>query len=87
MGAPYTVEFAASALREFKVLERAVQRRIATHIDELAGNPFPPGSKKLKGSPDHYRIRVGDYRVIYKVDGKRLVILVLKIGHRREVYR
>jgi len=87
MGAAYAVEFAASALREFKALERATQRRVATHIDRLTGNPFPPGSKKLKGSPDHHRIRVGDYRVIYKVDGKRLVILVLKIGHRREVYR
>jgi mRNA interferase RelE/StbE len=87
MGAAYTIEFATSALREFKALDRAVQRRIATHIDELAGNPFPPGSKKLKGSPDHYRIRVGDYRVIYRVEGKRLTILVLKIGHRREVYR
>ena len=86
MGAAYNIEFAASALHEFKALERAMQRRIATHIDELTGNPFPPGSKKLKGSPDHYRIRVGDYRVIYKVDGKRLVILVVKI-HRREVYR
>ena len=87
MGTAYTIEFAASALREFKALEMAVQRRIATYIDELTGNPFPPGSKKLKGSPDHYRIRVGDYRVIYKVDGKRLLILILKIGHRRDVYR
>jgi len=87
MGAAYAVEFAASALREFKALERAMQRRIATHVDELAGNPFPARSKKLKGSPDHHRIRVGDYRVIYKVDGKRLVLLILKIGHRREAYR
>lgn len=87
MGATHAIEFAASALREFKTLERAMQRRIATHIDDLAGNPFPPGSRKLKGSPDHYRIRVGDYRLIYKVDKGRLTILVLKIGHRREVYR
>lgn len=87
MRAAYAVEFAASALREFKALDRAMQRRIATHIDELTGNPFPPGSKKLRGSPDHYRIRVGDYRIIYRVDGKRLLILILKIGHRREVYR
>lgn len=83
----YTVEFSTSALREFKALERAVQRRIATHIDELASNPFPSGARKLQGGPDHYRIRVGDYRVIYRVDGKRLTVLILKIGHRREVYR
>jgi len=84
---PYLVEFAVSALREFKRLERAVQRRIATHIDGLASNPFPAGAKKLRGSPDHYRIRVGDYRVIYRVDGKRVTVLILKIGHRRDVYR
>jgi mRNA interferase RelE/StbE len=79
---PYLVEFAASALREFKRLERAVQRRIATHIDELASHPFPSGAKKLEGSRDHYRIRVGDYRV----DGKRVTVLILKVGHRK-VYR
>jgi mRNA interferase RelE/StbE len=83
---PCVVEFTASALREFKRLERAVQRRIATHIDELTSHPFPPGARKLRGSPDHYRIRVGDYRVIYRVHGKRVTVLILKIGHRREVY-
>jgi mRNA interferase RelE/StbE len=84
---PYAIEFASSASREFKALDRAIQRRIATHIDELAANPFPPGSKKLQGGTDQYRIRIGDYRVIYRVDGKRVTILVLKIAHRREVYR
>lgn len=84
---PYVIKFAASAVREFKGLERSVQRRLATHIDQLATNPFLPGSKKLQGTPDHYRIRIGDYRVIYRVDGKQLIVLVVKIAHRREVYR
>lgn len=84
---PYTIEFAASALREFKALERALQRRIGTHIDHLASNPFPSGVKKMRGEPELYRIRVGDYRVIYRIDGKRVVILILKIGYRRDVYR
>lgn len=84
---PNAIEFANSALREFKALDRSVQRRIATHIDDLAASPFPPGSKKLQGSRDQYRIRIGDYRVIYRVDGKRVTVLVLKIGHRREIYR
>lgn len=83
----YRVEFAASAVREFKALERSMQRRIGTRIDELAKNPFPPDVKKLQGTPDHYRIRVGDYRVIYRVEKKRVTIVVVKIGHRREVYR
>ncbi|MGB9204665.1 MAG: type II toxin-antitoxin system RelE/ParE family toxin [Terriglobales bacterium] len=84
---PYTIEFTASALREFKALERAVQRRIAAHINELAQHPFAPGLKKLQGGQDLYRIRVGDYRVIYRVEGKRVAIVVIKIGHRRDVYR
>jgi len=84
---PYTIEFTTSGAREFKALERPIQRRVATRIDALARDPFPPGSKKLQGEPDHYRIRVGDYRVIYRVEGKRVAILIVKIGHRRDVYR
>ena len=84
---PYTVQFTTSALREFSALERVDQRRVAIRIDALANNPFPSGSKKMKGEPDHYRIRVGDYRVIYRVDGMRVIVLIVKIGHRRDVYR
>jgi mRNA interferase RelE/StbE len=84
---PYTIEFTTSGAREFKALERAIQRRIATRIDALAKDPFPAGSKKLQGEPDHHRIRVGDYRVIYRVEGKRVAILIVKIGHRRDVCR
>ena len=83
----YRIEFASSAVREFKALERTVQRRIATRIDALAANPFPSDVKKLQGAPEHYRIRVGDYRVIYRVEKKIVTIVVVKIGHRREVYR
>ncbi len=83
----YAVEFTRSALREFKSLERPVQRRIATHIDELANDPFPHGCKKLVGESDHYRIRIRDYRVIFRVEGRRLIVVVVKIGHRRDVYR
>jgi len=83
----YIIEFTTSATRELKALERAIQLRIATHIDSLAGNPFPAGSKKLQGEPNLCRIRVGDYRVLYRVDGKRVTILMVKIGHRRDVYR
>jgi mRNA interferase RelE/StbE len=83
----YRIEFASSAVREFKAFERPVQRRIATRIDGLAADPFPPDVKKLQGTPDHYRIRVGHYRVIYRVEKKIVTIVVVKIGHRREVYR
>jgi mRNA interferase RelE/StbE len=83
----YRVEFTASAVREFKALERSVQRRIATRINQLAENPFPPDVKKLHGAADHYRIRAGEYRVIYRVEGRRVAVVVVKIGHRRDVYR
>jgi mRNA interferase RelE/StbE len=83
----YTIEFSNSALHDFKALDRAVQRRISPRIDALATDPFPSGSKKLQGEPNLFRIRAGDYRVIYRVDGKRITVLILKIGHRRDVYR
>jgi len=84
---PYVLEFTASAVREFRALDPQLQRRISNKINALCGNPFPSGSKKLKGQAEHFRIRVGDYRVVYRIDGMRVVIVVVRIGHRREVYR
>lgn len=84
---PYTIEFATSALRDFKALDRAIQRRIASRIDALAANPFPAGARKLQGEPDVLRVRAGDYRIIYRVDGKRVTVVILEIGPRREIYR
>lgn len=83
----YSLEFTTSALRELRGLDRKVQRRISTEITELCETPFPPGAKKLRGQPDHFRIRVGDYRIIYRVDGHRVVVVIVRLGHRREVYR
>jgi len=83
----YSLEFTASASREFHDLDRQFQRRIAEKITALCDDPFPSGSKKLKGQADHFRIRVGDYRVIYRIDGKRIVIVIVRIGHRKDVYR
>jgi mRNA interferase RelE/StbE len=83
----YVLEFSASASREFRNLDRQLQRRIAEKVTALCEDPFPPGSEKLKAQAEHFRIRVGDYRVIYRIDGKRVVIVIVRIGHRREVYR
>lgn len=83
----YVLEFTTSAARELRDLDRQHQRRITEKVIALCEDPFPPGSKKLKGQPEHFRIRVGDYRVIYRIDGKRVVIVIVRIGHRREVYR
>jgi mRNA interferase RelE/StbE len=69
---PYNLEFTESARRELRALDGQLQRRISGKIHQLCEEPFPPGVKKLLGLPDHYRIRVGAYRVIYRVDGRRV---------------
>lgn len=84
---PYSILFTSRARRDLDGLARAVQRRLRTHIDRLAANPIPAGAKKLHGDELYYRIRVGDYRVVYQVEGRQLVVVIVKIGHRREVYR
>ena len=83
---PYTVEFAPSAARELQKLERRVQTRLATAIDALALNFRPQGAAKLTGT-EAWRIRVDDYRVLYEIKDRTLVVLILRIAHRREVYR
>ena len=63
-----------------------VQRRVGIKLDELAVNPYPPDSLKLVGGDGQRRVRVGDYRIIYSVDDQGLIVTVLKLGHRREIY-
>jgi mRNA interferase RelE/StbE len=85
--AAYTVTILPSALAQLRDLPRHDQRRIKDRIDRLATDPRPPGVKKLKGEPDLFRIRSGNYRIVYSVENARLVVLVIRIGHRRDVYR
>lgn len=84
---PYTIEIRPHAERDFRKLAQPVQRRIAAAIDALATTPRPASAEKLSGGNDYYRIRMGDYRILYEVDDADLVILVIRIGHRREVDR
>lgn len=81
----YRVEFARPAARQWRDLPRAVRERIAPHVEALATDPRPRGSIKLTGSDEH-RIRVGDYRVVYAVEDRRLIVLVVRVAHRRDVY-
>ena len=83
----YAVEIKRSARKTLLALPHQVRQRIRTAIDELGSEPRPDGSRKLVGSDNLYRRRVGDYRIIYEVHDDRLVVLVIKLGHRREVYR
>jgi mRNA interferase RelE/StbE len=68
-------------------MPRDILRRIDAAMIALARNPRPPGTKKLRAQDDRYRIRVGDYRVIYEVDDAQLLILIVDVGHRKDVYR
>lgn len=84
---PYTLEFRPAAARDLRRLRADDRRRIGARIDALATDPRPAGVKRLAAAEKLYRIRVGDYRILYQILDKVLRILVVKIGHRREVYR
>ena len=86
MTGSYSLVIKKSAERELRALPKPDVRRIAERIRGLAHNPRPPGNEKLSGQ-DRYRIRQGDYRIVYAVDDERRAVEVVKIGHRREVYR
>ena len=85
--ASYEIEITRTAEKQLRRLSRADQLRLAKSMIALVDEPLPRGSRKLTGYDDVYRIRVGHYRILYSVSRERLVILVLKIGHRREIYR
>lgn len=82
----YAVSFTSGAERQFGKLPTQVQATIWPRITALATEPRPPGSKKLQGS-DQYRLRVGDYRVVYLVNDQARTVRVTVVAHRRDVYR
>lgn len=83
----YEVQIARRALRVLATLPRKEQQRVRAAIDLLADNPRPPGCTKLSGEDSAYRVRVGVYRIVYEVIDDQLLVHVVRIGHRREVYR
>ena len=85
--ATYRIEFARSAARAFGKLDPQTRRRLEPHVSALAHDPRPEGSKRLVTDDELYRIRVGAYRVVYAIEDAVLVVLVVKLGHRRDVYR
>lgn len=82
----YEIELSEVVKREFSKLERSVQDRLRLAFRVLSGNPRPPKSVKLRGR-NGYRVRVGDYRIIYEILDDKVIILIARIGHRREIYR
>ena len=83
----YTIEITRSAARQLRKLERVEQLRLAIAIDGLREQPRPDGCRSLKGVPGAFRVRVGAFRIIYEIHEERVIVVVLKIGNRRDVYR
>ena len=83
----YRVDIARRAVKALAILPRREQQRVRAAIDLLAQEPRPPGCVALSGEARAYRVRVGDYRIVYEVFDDRLIVQVVRIGHRRAVYR
>ena len=83
----YRVEIARRAIRSLNSLPRKEQQRVRAAIDLLSETPRPPGCVAMAGEKDAYRVRVRDYRIVYEVHDRVLLIQVVRVGHRREVYR
>lgn len=83
----YEVQILPKAARQIKSLSVEVRQDITLTIQSLANEPRPIGVKKLSGEKDIYRVRIGNYRVLYRIVDKVLVVVVVSVGHRREVYR
>ena len=84
--AEYKVYFKASVEKDFRAMPKKDLRKILLRIEELSRDPRPYGHEKLTGC-ERYRIRQGRYRIVYSIQDKELTIWVVKVGHRREVYR
>ncbi|KAB8319787.1 type II toxin-antitoxin system RelE/ParE family toxin [Tolypothrix campylonemoides VB511288] len=83
----YQIEFTPAALRQLRKLPKDIQKRIAQKVDELAFEPRPDGVVKLENIEFGYRVHVGKYRILYQIQDDLLLVTVVKVGHRKEVYR
>lgn len=85
--ASYKIEWKNSAYKELQKLPRPTIVKVVAAVSDLANDPFPHGVKKLVGSEYTYRIRIGDYRVVYEVFENKLIIEIVRVRHRKDVYR
>jgi mRNA interferase RelE/StbE len=84
--ASYTIEWKRSAVKELRALPGDAVNRVLQAVEQLAANPYPAGVRKLVGAERIYRIREGNYRIIYTVTAAALLIEVIRVGHRKDVY-
>jgi mRNA interferase RelE/StbE len=83
---PYQIEALPAVEKDLDRLNPHIEQRIAVRISALAANPRPAGAHPIAGKPGYYRIRVGDYRVVYGVDDRRALVTIVIVGRRRDVY-
>lgn len=83
----YRIELSPAAVRQLRRLDRTAQRRVQAAIELLADEPRPNGAKQLVGGAGEWRVRTGDYRIVYEIRDQVLLVLVVAVGHRREIYR
>lgn len=83
----YRIDLSPAASRQLRKLDPSARRRVQAAIELLATEPRPPGAKTLVGGAGEWRVRTGDYRIVYEINDGVLVILVLAVGHRREIHQ
>jgi mRNA interferase RelE/StbE len=83
----YRITLAPVAARQLRKFDPQVRRRIQAAAELLATEPRPPAATRLVGGSGEWRVRTGDYRIVYEIEDDQLLVLVLRVGHRREIYR
>jgi len=83
----YRIEITPAAARRLRKFDPQVRRRVQAAIELLAENPRPPAATRLVGGNGEWRVRTGDHRIVYEIIDRRLVVLVITVGHRKDVYR
>jgi mRNA interferase RelE/StbE len=83
----YRVALAPAAARQLRKFDPPVRRRLQAAIELLAAEPRPPAATRLVGGAGEWRVRTGEYRIVYEIEDERLLVLVLSVGHRREIYQ
>lgn len=85
--ASFKIEWKSPSENDLKKIDKQYIQKIINRIEFLSENPFPVQSKKLKGSQSNYRLRIGDYRVIYQVNDKKKIVIIFYVRHRKDAYR
>ena len=83
----YRIRWKKSAYKELRKIQKKYIPKIIESVENLSENPIPSGAKKLYGSEKSYRIRVGDYRIIYEIEQQQLIIQIIRVRHRKDAYK